>query len=261
MDLNLHSWVDDSKTKSNVKKENWDGKLDQQRMQALEKIKQERLERIKQLEEKQCSQDSFELNNDQRGKSLTLIDQNNVVSKGDNSLEDSGIKRPKHKEKQNKGFLHNLTKKLNKFFSRDLSPTTKKKSTDVDTSNKATAETLMGREYEAVDKKAADRKRESIEQTKKHLFQSAQESVQNVRKPASGCAHHDNQQITELSPGCDISETHPIDTSSHSNAAATQPSASTKVSKLNVPEKHSTLAKPLFKQVTNDSLAIFKYFF
>ena len=71
MDLNLHSWVDDSRTKSNIKKENWDGKLDQQRMQALEKIKQERLERIKQLEEKKCTQDSFELNNDQRGKSLT----------------------------------------------------------------------------------------------------------------------------------------------------------------------------------------------
>ena len=52
-------------------------------------------------------------------KKHTLIDQNNVVSEGDNSLEDSGIKRPKHKEKQKKGFLHNLTKKLNKFFSRD----------------------------------------------------------------------------------------------------------------------------------------------
>ena len=71
MDLNLHSWVDDSRAKSKVKKENWDGNLDQQRMQALKKIKQERLERIKQLEEKECSQDSFELNNDQRGKSLT----------------------------------------------------------------------------------------------------------------------------------------------------------------------------------------------
>ena len=118
----------------------------------------------------------------------------------------------------------------------------------------------MGREYEAVDKKAADRKRESKEQTKKHHFQSAQESVQNVRKPASGCAHHDNQQITELSPGSDIpsvTDTHPIDTSSHSYAAATQPSASPEVSELNEPEKDSTL----FKQVTNDSLAIFKYFF
>ena len=193
-------------------------------------------------------------------KKHTLIDQNNVVSEGDNSSEHSGIKRPKHKEKQNKGFLHNITKKLNKLFSRDLNPTTKTKSTDVDTSKKATAETLMGREYEAVDKIAADRKRKSKEQTKKHHFQCAQEPVQNVRKPASECAHHDNQQITGLSPGCDIpsvSDTHPIDTSSHSYAAATQPSASTEVSELNEPEKDSTL----FKQVTNDSLAIFKYFF
>ena len=135
-------------------------------------------------------------------KEQTKADKKTILSEGENSSKGSGAKELKQQNKKTKGFFHKLTREVEKLFSQDVNPTAKSKSSFNEGSpdiskrksrkEKTVAEEILtGGKDGGADKKASDKKRDSLKQKNRHFFQSAQkeseQSVQKGQKPASRC--------------------------------------------------------------------------